>query len=329
MSAMFKHLGESKKPTPQIGGSRFSDRFFQTRIKSAREFKRAPRFLPSARTNITIGVLSRKTKFISSLIVILLLGGAVFVVFSPRFRITEIKAEGLSQLQLSLVSSWITELGDEKILKFIPGNHLIALSRSRVETRLKEKSILIVAVPAFKKHFPNKLELSISERYPAFIWKTGDQYALVSNDGLVLDEVAESYASTTTEFITFEDQSGTVFNLHDPLAARQAVRFIPDLIKLWPAFVSFALLDGTVSGSVGSDIFVSTEQEFKVYFSSSRNAEDQLHFLQLILAYEIPPERIPELAYIDVRLEEQAYYCYVSEPCESVSSPDSPEKVDD
>jgi len=89
----------------------------------------------------------------------------------------------------------------------------------------------------------------------------------------------------------------------------------------WQASTRTEIVELKIPGRASSDVFVVSDQGWSVYFDLESPASRQILSLKLILDKEILPDRLPELAYVDLRLPTTAYYCFKNEPCAVLTTP--------
>lgn len=129
-------------------------------------------------------------------LVVLLLGGGIYFLLSPFFNIKSITTSGnekiLSEELISLSGIQLEE-------------NTFKISKSKVEQAIKTNAY--VETIKVKRKLPDKIELQIVERKPAYMLTLGNAYVYINKQGYLL-EISKTALElpTITGFLTPEDQ---------------------------------------------------------------------------------------------------------------------------
>ena len=192
-------------------------------------------------------------------------------------------------------------------------------------TEGRVNAALALAIPEIKyvetkRNWPRGITVKVTERNPGFVILSAGNYFLVDDEGTVVKQVA-----SPENFLVAEDQLLENFAQGETLNTKLAP-FITSMARLWPAKVNTAITRAKFPGKGGSDVEFVTASGWSALFSVDRPASQQLGNLVLLLNRQIPARDQDRLAYIDLRLNKWAYYCFKASPCQAIESPDSQEE---
>lgn len=279
---------------------RFRRPEFQEKLKKARHFER--RLGPAG-----------WRKIVKWGAVILAAAVVYFFTLSQFFLVTsaEVLSPNFSPEQIRDV---LKIIGNQRRF-LIPENHILLLSKTNMLKNLQKELPQIRAVTDYRRVFPNKIRIGLVERLPSYVWQSGENHYLLDQEGVAFQKVLNYSPSAFSEILVV-DKTGKEVNVGEELVPANILEFMEKTKALWPQqvretnFVSFSL-----PGTKSADIFVKTAIGFEVYFDLNRGVEVQLSNLALILGREIKPETYPGLSYVDLRLANTGYYCYLDAPC--------------
>lgn len=111
-----------------------------------------------------------------SLILFVLIGVAIFAMVSPIFNIQEIQVT-----DNNIVSSeTITSLSELKL-----GNNLFRFSKNDVKNKIKQNPYIDNV--EIKRQIPSKIVITVKERVPEYSLEYMGQYAMINNQGYILE----------------------------------------------------------------------------------------------------------------------------------------------
>lgn len=305
-------------------GRRFSQTNFQSRIRKARAYSRAPKILPVATAGIKLKNFSRSVNY-AGIALLLAAVAAVYVLgFSKYFLVTDIKVSGLEQIQPDDIVKWIRQAEAVKLFWFVPANHLFVLSKDRAEEIIRSHTSKILKVKSASRFWPNGISLSIEERKPAGIWQSGQDFFYFSQDNVIMEQLPPGYATSTSSFIRFTDSTSSPVQLGRKLGAGKILDFVQSISGPWQKVIGGRIVEARFLGDSALELSVVSSDNWIALFDLNSNADRQIRSLQLILDKEVTREKLKNLAYVDLRLSATAYYCFKGEPCSSVSAENKP-----
>ena len=171
---------------------------------------------------------------------------------------------------------------------------------------------------------PNTLKIVVEERVPQAIWQTGDDFFFISQDSVLTEQLPNGYATSTVNFLRLVDISAEPALVGEHVETNKLLEFTSQIKAVWPAKTGTQIHEIQLPSRASPDIFIVSGKSWKVYMDLNANPARQLESLSLILNKEIPPDKLANLAYIDLRLGNTAYYCFRNEPCDSITTPQVP-----
>jgi cell division septal protein FtsQ len=238
-----------------------------------------------------------------------------FLFFSNYFLVNDIAVSGSERVSADAIRGSLREYMSGKTV-FVPNNHFIFLTKSGAEESLFEDQPLIREISRFKKIWPNKIEVEVVERTPGFALNVDGKNFLVDEEGVVVRELAD-----TAGLIQVFDQVSEPVEVGERLNNTKLVAFTISAIKAWPGKIKTEVKEVRIPGKASTQVQFVSQEGWAVFFDVSRPAERQLSNLALIISRQIPAQRRLDLAYIDLRFEKWAYYCYKNQPCQAQQQP--------
>ena len=313
----FKKSWQSRKKS-----ARFRTRYFQQRITQARNYKRPTRIVPKAKTKISLRTQAFKLTFYKIIFLGIVLAIGYFLIISNLFLVTEVNVLGNEQVQSDKIESWVEDAGESRVWKLVPRNHILLLSEKRLYSILSEKTPYIFDVTRVSRKGINKIEITVEERVPLAIWKTGEKFFYIDKLGIAYEQVVSGYATSTENYIQIEDITETPIIVGEDLKILQVIEFFNKAFLNWDKNITPGIDYIKIPGRFGQEIQFFSKEGWAVIFDISTEAYKQVQSLRLILDQEIPPDRRKEVAYIDLRLPNKAYYCFQGEPCSVIQTQD-------
>lgn len=315
-----------KRKVDKGSTAKYRSRYFQSRIRKARGFRRIPKIAPKAKKRIRLRPVSVPGLLLRMLLVGTFLLAGYFVVISDYFLVKSVGVTGNIQTNQELVEKWILNEASKKYFFLIPKNHQLALNRKKLEQILKQNSPYISEILEMKRTWPNGLNIELKERIPVAIWQTDGNFFYIDSESYLYEQLPVGYATSSESYFVISDLINTPRKIGDSLGITEALEFLIQVSDYFDEKFSLKISGVQMSGKLAEEVSVKSSEGWTIFFDLNNEAERQLKSLNLILNQEIPANRRRDLVYIDLRLPTAAYYCYSGEPCAPVDSvPDSVE----
>ncbi len=297
---------------------RYGSKEFQNKIKKAQGYKR----IFDARSHGAFGKILHWLRLDSAVVLIPLLlvaGAGIYYLFiSDYFLVQNIEVSGNEQIGTSQIQEAVQKAGDERWM-LIPKNHLLLLSGSYALDLISEELPLVKEISRYKRVWPDGVKFEVVERRPGFAFVIDGRPYLVDEEGVVvkpLDDVGS--------LPVVHNQLSEGVQVGERLNNTKLVAFVMSVLKHWPAKINSQIKEMRVPGKAAQQIQVMSNEGWGVFFDTNRPSEGQVSNLALILSRQIPAQNRLKLAYIDLRFDKWAYYCYKDSPC--VSQPNNEQK---
>mgnify|MGYP001593451666 CR=1 FL=1 len=297
-----------KDPRKQL---RFQRPEFQEKLFKARRFMRRSQPIPETFWGNLLPKIGLGSRIARILFGIFAVAVIYFLTISKVFLINKVQMNAGNPQEVTDV---LERLNNQRIY-LIPKSHILLLTQKKLLAELQKEFPRIKSVTHYKRILPNRIEIGLKERESIYIWKSGDNYYLMDQDGVIFQKIT-NFTPETFPQILITDQTAEVPTVGQALDVRDALNFTGQLNQHWPKEIRDIGFVGIIIPAQKSlDIFVKTSVGFQVYFDLKRSAAVQLANLRLILNQEIKPETYTGLSYVDLRLQNIAYYCYLDAPC--------------
>ncbi|MDP2820589.1 MAG: FtsQ-type POTRA domain-containing protein [bacterium] len=226
--------------------------------------------------------------------------GFVFFAFCPYLQIKDIEISGMFRFSSK---DYLREIANNFVAKkliFIENRNIFFIWNKSLENYIKEKDFKIGQV-AVRKIYPDKIFISIEERFPVGIIYSGEEGFLFDNEGIIFQNVGKDFSnqnlirSLTSNSIILGEK-----NLEE--------NFINDLETTFDVFenkLKIGLENIDISSS--DKIIVNTKEGWKVFLAIDKNLKINLEKLKIVLIQEISLKNRVNLDYIDLRFDKIFY----------------------
>ncbi len=213
------------------------------------------------------------------------------------------------------IQNALAKLHHSRLWFIVPSNHILVIDKASLLPELRRVEPGVRSIKNMKKMWPNRLVLNIEMREPRYVWKSGEKFFLLDQDGVIFEQIP-SYTPEAFSQSLIVDSSAAALSPGDMLAIQPVVKFIEEIKSLWPSQINETDIKSfAVPAMRSKDIVVKTGIGFSLYFDLARSVSEQLSDLRIVLREQIRPETYAGLSYIDLRLPSVAYYCYKDAPC--------------
>ncbi|MBX4187699.1 MAG: FtsQ-type POTRA domain-containing protein [Candidatus Doudnabacteria bacterium] len=287
---------------------RFGGKEFQNKVKKAQGYKR----IFDTRSRGVIGRFLhfvRLDRFSVFLPLVLVLGTSIYFLYvSEYFLLSEVKVRGNLQVNQEQIRNSLLNVEGG----LIPRNHMLFLTKNKALDIISEAQPLVKDIVKYKRVWPNRIEVEIVERRPGFAFSANGKMYLIDEDGLAIKELNEPDG-----LIPVYDTVNETVSEGERLNNTKLVAFILSATKHWTVKINSQIKEIKVPGKAATQVQIISSEGWGVFFDINRPVEAQISSLSLILNRQIPAQNRLKLAYIDLRFDKWAYYCYRNEPCES------------
>ena len=288
---------------------RYGGREFQEKVRNAANYKRVFTFSPTKWYHGLGGWFSARGALWRTIAVLAGLAVVYFMFFSRALSVTNITVTDNHAVSTESIQGALSQAGQFRFLLLRKDNFFL-MTEGRVNAALARIIPEIKQVKT-QRVWPNKIMVKVTERNPGFVILSAGNYFLVDDEGTIVKQV-----SSPENFLVAEDQLQENFAQGETLNTKLAP-FVTSMVKLWPAKVNTPIIRAKFPGKAGNDVEFVTNSGWSVLFSLDRPAREQLENLVLLLNKQISARDQEKLAYIDLRLDKWAYYCFKASPCQA------------
>jgi len=247
----------------------------------------------------------RKFYFFGSLAATIVIAVFYFIFFSGIFTIRGIDVVGADVISVRDVQAVAAEFLSGKAFFVFPHENILLFSSSAAAERVREVFPRAANVSVEKNIWRRKAVVTIEERNPAGVAcvKGSDQCVYFDASGVVF---ATAPIIASASLLRIEESALDMAQFPQEKYAAELVQFIMTAKKQMQekahaTIVSFAFINGY------GDIEARTQEGFTIFLNTAQGAEEQAQIIKNIIAAEIK-DQMPLLEYIDLRVENRAYY---------------------
>ncbi len=228
--------------------------------------------------------------------------------FSQYLKLSHISIDGTRELDKNELGVVIDNSLQGKFLNIIPKNNFMFASQGRMEKLLMNSFKKIRSVRVNKK-FPDTVDIVIDERKALLVWCSGDKCYLLDEKGVAYSEADFSSADLVqNNLLQIDDVSGREVKIDEQIINPSYEKYVLNIKDVLNG-VGFNITGKYLTPSrMAEEITVKTDQDLEVYLSTQYDLESAIRTLNTILKKEILPEKIKDLAYIDLRDENKVFY---------------------
>lgn len=219
-----------------------------------------------------------------------------WIFLSGFFTVNKINVKGNKTVTGREVSEQLLEILNSSAL----GRNLLLVDTKKLIRQFSEKNPRLGSVK-INKHWPNGLEVTVVERQPSLIWKTGNSQYVLSENGQAYSE----WGGESSPLSVVTDSTNLPVKVGQQVVPASFIVFSRDLTAgLKKARVEF---DNLFVPETTSEIFVHTKAGYILKFDATRSVDDQVVDLTAVLDALAKQKKKPA-EYIDLRVSGKAFY---------------------
>lgn len=238
------------------------------------------------------------------------IGATVYILFFSQFlAITSINIKGAEKISPEAVKSEIASRLSGKYLNFLPKDNIILVGKNKINQTLANRFKLISQVN-IKKKFPGDLLVSITEKNPMLILRSGGSDYIVDGQGIAwIKADFESEFLDENNLPILEDTSGRQISEKNKELEPDYVNFILESRRRIKNDLDLEVKQLITASNISAgDIFLETNEGWKIYFSKDVGIEKEMEMLKAVLDNKVEKEKRKDLDYVDLRTNNKVYY---------------------
>ena len=248
-----------------------------------------------------------KKKVLKYGLIILIIFIIYFLFFSFLFRIKYIKIVGNDSINTQEIEEMIWQATDNNVLLIFNRNNYWLLSTKYLLKTIGEKYAFENIT--IKKEFPNTVSLHLIERMGRLVWKTGSEYYVVDNDGIVTRRLYEMSLVANGGIPVTIDKNAEPVIIGGNILSEKNITSMLDAYDYYKnnidrpglKFDRFEMDDQT------SHFYkIITRDNLEIHLNAQSSAEAQLSKLKRVV--DTSAINFANLSYINLRVTDQVIY---------------------
>lgn len=241
-----------------------------------------------------------------------LLATATYILFvSPFHSITDVSVTGMTDVRKERLEVFLRDLVTGKRLFVFPKDNFFLFSSAAAEESLSESFPKLRSVE-IRKRFPNRMEVTVSERDRIPLWCSSGACFLLGDDGKARDARFAEQSENEPFLFRIEDSSAQVVASGDSILDERTLFRVLRLERGIRESGAVSIVPRAVSPSrVSGEFRFTTTDGWDILVSTEPDPETTVAALRLVLEKELPEERRAKLRYIDLRTEKKAFYSFI------------------
>lgn len=230
-----------------------------------------------------------------------------FLFFTGWFKINKIVLIDNVEVSQTEIDQAVAKFKERKLLWVLPADNIFLLNKNDLNDHLLAEIPRLEQVEIEKK-LTDVIKIKVKERQLLLVWVAGNQLHYVDQYGSVccraaLDEVVER------DLPLVYDSNDRQVSPREEVVTRNFVGFLQDLHKKFPQQINVEIKKFWAPSILAKEVHLETVGGWRVYFSIDRSVESQLDDLKVVMDEQIKG-RIERVDYIDLRIDNWAYYKY-------------------
>jgi len=236
-------------------------------------------------------------------------GVSVYVLFfSLCLSVTNITVTGTAELSSQEIQQRVEDSLRGKYFGLLPKNNFLFISQKKLQNTLLGDFKKIRSVTIVKK-FPDTFSINVDERKALLVWCSGENCYLLDEKGVAYNEADFSSPELQqNHLLQIRDVSSREVKIGDAIIESVYEQYVLSLKDALATIGFNATEQYWTPSRMADEINVKTDQESEFYFSTQFELSSALSTLNTILKKEIPEEKKGDIAYIDLRNENKAFY---------------------
>jgi cell division septal protein FtsQ len=229
--------------------------------------------------------------------------------FSGFLNVLSVEFSPTEKIDSQRLASRLDLLLSEKYLNLVPKNNILLLKEGWLNDLFTQEFGIVKKIKIIKK-FPDKIKITVEERSPILVLEN-------SQGKFILDEEGNTYADNFFNSSGFnqadlpilkEENSELAFSFNNN-SGLDYLNFIFGVKDKLENLLDIHLKKEIISSRIISgDVFFEAEDGWRMYFNKEVEINKGIEMLRLVLDEKIGSEKIKDLEYIDLRINNKVYY---------------------
>ncbi len=260
-------------------------------------------------------------RVINIILLIAILGGLYFFLFSNFYDITNIEIQGNQIISTDDLLDITNDFLANNRFFILKNRNIFLFNRNSLKKKINQ--VILLDDLKIEKILPNTIRLTLKEKEAALKWLTDNQEYLIDKQGIIIKRFYK--LSTPKIFqiaqpenppqeleqenvIKVTNSASQSVNLGDQVLKSEDIDFILNLIKEAEKIDYLKISNISVPNIFPQYLLIDAESGWKIYFNLSDSLKNQLNRLDILISEKIKKENLSAVDYIDLRLGESVYY---------------------
>jgi len=279
------------------------------KLKSARAQRR--KFVRSAFSQVPKNKKypsgSLNIKILRVVIAVIFLVLFYFFIYYPYFQIKSVVIVDNRLVNEEKVEEMSWDVLNKMRYLIIPGRNIFVFDKQVIEKNIKEQIPEIDSVEVVRK-FPDIIKVKVQEAKPAALWRSGDNYYYLDQSGMVRGGISDIEQFSEENIFTIYDSNNKDVQVKENVVYAKHINFIKALYEKLPE-IKINIKEVALPSPLADEVHVTTENDWRIFFTLERELDQQISNLQLVFENEINYKLTEEeLNYVDLRVESWVYY---------------------
>lgn len=247
----------------------------------------------------------------SVLLLWVLFGGTVgYVLFFSFFlAVEDTRIDGTEKISQESITRLVEEELSGRRFKIWPRNNFFSVRPGHIEELLREAHPLLKKV-IVTRIFPNGLQVAIEERNKIVVWCSGGMCYLLNEEGVLMENRNITNEENKEYTITVSDMSNQSVLPGQRISEDGSLGAF--IVSVGPALRERLGIETdeeyTTASRFADELRVTTKEGWELYLNVTTPIDSSLDDLKLLFDKELTAEKRSQLTYIDLRVENRAYY---------------------
>ncbi|MDQ1284168.1 MAG: hypothetical protein QG620_516 [Patescibacteria group bacterium] len=254
-------------------------------------------------------------KVVFSLAAVAFFGSLVYTLFfSGLLGITAVNLSGTVDLDKNAILEAASGEISGKYFNILEKNNLIFANGGKIASALTDKFKRIEKAEVEKK-FPGTINIKIIERKSMLVFCSAGNCFAVDEKGVAYARADfESAELKENKLVILKEESGRAVDIGEQVLDRKNIEFIlSSKEKMKSEFDIDLAGDFETPNRASMDIRAFAREGWKIYFGSDLGIDKEMEMLRIILENKIEKEKMADLEYIDLRIENKVFYKFKGE----------------
>ena len=246
-------------------------------------------------------------KILRVIIAVVFLALTYFFVYYPYFQIKSVVVVDHKIVDEEKIEAIAWSILDERRYIIFPGKNIFIFDKQSIKKTIEGQIPEINSVEIIRK-FPDIIKVKIQEARPAALWKSGNNYYYLDQNGMVRGGVSDLEKFSEEGIFTINDLNNKEVQIKENVVYAKHINFIKALYEKLPE-IKINIKEVALPSPLVDEVQVTTENDWRIFFTLERELEHQISNLQLVFENEISNKLTEEeLNYVDLRVESWVYY---------------------